>query len=239
MDEDEPDDPPADYAELETETQRELETIVATFFLGTITLAVFFERFLDTLEEGHAFALYLGRRRAGSDIPFNPADEAFGIEAGMAQAEYLVGFVESLRAAETQGDADIAETGQDASPPDSVPFEGYSKAQALARAGLYAAALYSSAAVGFVTESERRFDDLPESESGIETIGEDGQRRQDGELYDWILSRAENCEDCKRLARNGPYTADDLPTFPAFGDTVCRTRCRCVVRRRSDGREWR
>jgi len=47
---------------------------------------------------------------------------------------------------------------------------------------------------------------------------------------DWVTDPSvENCEDCIALEAGGPYSADDIPTWPKQGDTACLDRCYCVV----------
>jgi hypothetical protein len=36
-----------------------------------------------------------------------------------------------------------------------------------------------------------------------------------------------NCDDCPRIAENGPYTKTTLPTVPGAGETACLRACRC------------
>lgn len=46
----------------------------------------------------------------------------------------------------------------------------------------------------------------------------------------WVLTTAENCEDCVRLAAGGPYTMGvDLNQVPGDGSTICRTNCGCYL----------
>lgn len=58
----------------------------------------------------------------------------------------------------------------------------------------------------------------------------------DDELWDWILGRGEHCEDCKFMAKASPLRTDELWTQPGGGETDCRSKCKCRLRRKSDGR---
>ncbi|MDW8208811.1 MAG: hypothetical protein RMJ43_13335 [Chloroherpetonaceae bacterium] len=49
--------------------------------------------------------------------------------------------------------------------------------------------------------------------------------------FHWRLGEAEHCEDCPRLAAEGPYRADRLPAFPGDGSTRCLTQCHCYLER--------
>jgi hypothetical protein len=55
------------------------------------------------------------------------------------------------------------------------------------------------------------------------------------EMFDWELGIAEHCEDCLELARYSPYRERELPTTPGRCQTACRTKCKCKLRRQSDG----
>lgn len=50
------------------------------------------------------------------------------------------------------------------------------------------------------------------------------------ETLDWIdTGDSSECEDCVRIAANGPYTYATLPTYPGAGATQCSTSCRCYI----------
>ena len=58
-----------------------------------------------------------------------------------------------------------------------------------------------------------------------------------GHSFHWIMGAAEeHCEDCPRLAREGPYQWDNLPTVPRANKTQCKFNCRCHLKR-DDGLE--
>lgn len=48
-----------------------------------------------------------------------------------------------------------------------------------------------------------------------------------GTLFDWRLGVAIHCATCPVIASNGPYTKEELPTYPRAGDTPCLSRCKC------------
>lgn len=49
-------------------------------------------------------------------------------------------------------------------------------------------------------------------------------------LLDWDVTGDENdCDDCDAIAAAGPYSADDIPSWPGQGDTQCLDRCRCTI----------
>ncbi|MEO0595076.1 MAG: hypothetical protein AAF126_03100 [Chloroflexota bacterium] len=57
------------------------------------------------------------------------------------------------------------------------------------------------------------------------------QRR---EYVRWNLQPGESCADCIALDSggldgNGLFRADELPTVPGAGDTVCRGNCNCIL----------
>lgn len=57
-----------------------------------------------------------------------------------------------------------------------------------------------------------------------------------GTIVEWkVTSEAEHCEDCVFLSKNGPYTADTLPTTPGAGLCRCLSSCKCVLVFRSVG----
>lgn len=60
----------------------------------------------------------------------------------------------------------------------------------------------------------------------------------EGEKFAWHQLTLEPCDDCPRIERAGPYTADQLAVIghPGQGRTQCKTMCGCVVVRLSDGR---
>jgi hypothetical protein len=54
-------------------------------------------------------------------------------------------------------------------------------------------------------------------------------------LMEWVaINDDATCDDCAELDEGSPYTADDLPTWPAAGDTQCLDRCRCYVTAEAD-----
>jgi hypothetical protein len=65
------------------------------------------------------------------------------------------------------------------------------------------------------------------------SAGNAGYGNQLGEfdvLMDWTLDdAADHCEDCPELADGSPYSVDDIPTWPAQGDTQCLDRCKCMI----------
>jgi hypothetical protein len=61
---------------------------------------------------------------------------------------------------------------------------------------------------------------------------------EDGEKFAWHQLTIEPCDDCPRIERGGPYTAEQLAIIghPGQGRTQCKTNCGCVIVRLSDGR---
>lgn len=57
----------------------------------------------------------------------------------------------------------------------------------------------------------------------------------DTDTFGWVMLADEHCDDCPRWASGGPYTKKDLPAHPRDGSSECRTNCRCVLVRQSDG----
>lgn len=57
----------------------------------------------------------------------------------------------------------------------------------------------------------------------------------DTDTFEWAMLADEHCDDCPRWASGGPYTKQDLPAHPRDGSSQCRTNCRCVLVRGSDG----
>lgn len=57
------------------------------------------------------------------------------------------------------------------------------------------------------------------------------------DLIHWIMAAAEHCPECKRWAREGPYTPETLPAYPGDGKSTCVTNCKCRLRRDSDNVE--
>jgi hypothetical protein len=55
------------------------------------------------------------------------------------------------------------------------------------------------------------------------------------EEWDWVLGTGEHCEDCLFMANNSPLRTDELWTYPGGGETDCRAKCKCKLRRKSDG----
>lgn len=50
------------------------------------------------------------------------------------------------------------------------------------------------------------------------------------DVIHWRINpEAESCEDCIRIAANGPYTRETLPTVPRRGDTRCLSNCQCSL----------
>lgn len=37
------------------------------------------------------------------------------------------------------------------------------------------------------------------------------------------------CDDCLDLEAEGPYSAEDIPTWPCGGETICLDNCRCTI----------
>lgn len=56
------------------------------------------------------------------------------------------------------------------------------------------------------------------------------ESQPDNVRIDWVLGRAEHCDDCILLAANSPYTKFNLPTTPKVGGTVCLSNCKCKLR---------
>jgi hypothetical protein len=52
--------------------------------------------------------------------------------------------------------------------------------------------------------------------------------------FRWILGEAEHCDDCPRLAAEGPYFRSEMAHVPADGSTQCLGQCRCRIER-ADG----
>lgn len=52
--------------------------------------------------------------------------------------------------------------------------------------------------------------------------------------FHWRLGPNDHCPTCLKLARTGPYTDRELPTYPRAGATDCGTKCRCHLER-TDG----
>lgn len=47
-----------------------------------------------------------------------------------------------------------------------------------------------------------------------------------GTIVKWVMSEAEHCKDCIRLAMGSPYTKETLPTQPGV-DVACLSNCKC------------
>jgi hypothetical protein len=57
------------------------------------------------------------------------------------------------------------------------------------------------------------------------------------DTWRWVLGIAEHCEDCLTLAELSPLRSDELWTYPGSGETDCRSKCRCHLKRLSDGKD--
>jgi hypothetical protein len=56
------------------------------------------------------------------------------------------------------------------------------------------------------------------------------QALPDQVLLYWVIdSHIENCNDCKFMAENGPYTKQNIPTVPRSGNTQCLSNCGCRI----------
>lgn len=65
--------------------------------------------------------------------------------------------------------------------------------------------------------------------------GYGAQLQQNNILMAWVLEDgADHCDACPSLAAGGPY--EHLPTWPGYGDTPCRDKCKCKVT--ADQESW-
>jgi hypothetical protein len=65
--------------------------------------------------------------------------------------------------------------------------------------------------------------------------GYGAQLQQRNILMAWILEDgADHCDDCISLADGSPY--ENLPSWPGYGETACRDRCKCHVS--ADQESW-
>jgi hypothetical protein len=56
-------------------------------------------------------------------------------------------------------------------------------------------------------------------------------------LMAWVLDDgADHCDECPVLAADGPYAAEEIPTWPGQGDTPCLDRCKCEIH--ADADSW-
>ena len=55
------------------------------------------------------------------------------------------------------------------------------------------------------------------------------EKLPDSARIEWVLGKAEHCEDCIILAANSPFTKWNLPTTPKSGATICRSHCKCKL----------
>lgn len=57
------------------------------------------------------------------------------------------------------------------------------------------------------------------------------------EEWDWLLGPAEHCDDCLIFASLSPLRTDQLWTTPGGCQTACKSKCKCRLKRRSDGKD--
>ncbi len=187
-------------------TRHELDLLCGSLTLGVVGVPVWSERSMVRLVEGHTHAAYLGRRMAGREEPMDSLDEAFGQSVAEEQAPFLEKFAGAVEA----GEYDLP-----APPSADEPTLGEIVAERVAqldserirgRAGMYADRLRGTFHEAWVLS-------LP-AETVIHWKLEEGASER-------------HCSTCPKLARNGPYTPETLPTFPGAGDTDCLTNCLC------------
>jgi hypothetical protein len=68
--------------------------------------------------------------------------------------------------------------------------------------------------------------------AGQEAYG--SQLDDNGVLLDWETESGDPCDDCLDLEGGSPYSADDIPTWPAEGDTECLDNCKCHIAAEED-----
>lgn len=90
------------------DTHQHLQTQVAAYLAGTVSIHTLRANLVTALLGAHAQATWLGRRLAGSVSPLGDADRRFAQVALTAQAAYLTGLLNDIGAARYPPQADGA-----------------------------------------------------------------------------------------------------------------------------------